>query len=185
LEKLNLDVAIWELLGDKKTFRKEGVFMRNNQPVKMIFTVGNFLVEADVVEVQRKPTITKDGNIFRRIKIRDEEHEAILVVWGSKSNRRNLDLFSSPFMPERIRIKYPVRPSDRYIMKYGVALWAHQDITIIETITSKDPSVFRDPDEEWEENEDLHGSIDQLPDGYEDILHPEGEGDYDSEFDFY
>ena len=59
MEKLNLDVAIWELLGDKKTFRKEGVFMRNNQPVKMIFTVGNFLVEADVVEVQRKPTITK------------------------------------------------------------------------------------------------------------------------------
>lgn len=178
MEKLDLDVAIWELYGDKKTFKREGIFMRNNQPVKTMFTVGNFYMEVKVVEVSI-PFITKNGNIFRRIKIRDDDHEAILVVWGNKSNRRNLYLFSAPPMPERIRIKYPVKPFDYYIRAYGVALWAHQDITILEVRSSKYLSVFVNQDETW--NED----IDRLPEGYEDILHPEGEGDYDSDFDIY
>ena len=98
--------------------------MRDNKPAKTLFTVGNFYIEVDVVEVQMRTALTRNGNIFRRIKIRDQEHEAVLLVWGNKYNRKNLDLFSTTHpSPKRIRIKYPVKPFDHYIQKYGVGLW--------------------------------------------------------------
>ena len=69
----------------------------------------------------------------------------------------------------------------------------HQDITVIKDLTKRDHFVFVDEMEEdlgeveWEDEtidyDENIGYQDYLPHGYEDVLHPEGEGDYDSDYD--
>lgn len=115
------------------------------------FTVGNFSMEVDVVEIQIKRQTTSRGNIFCRVKIRDESREAILVVWGDEHNHRNVDIFAGYKIPKRIRITYPVKPLDYYIERYGVDLWAHQDITVIDVLETKtnDTSAVRRRDKDF------------------------------------
>jgi hypothetical protein len=118
----------------KKTDWKMGVFMRGWKPKETIFTVVDFYVEADVIEVEERDVWTKEGNILTRLKVRDESGDATLVVWGSEDNQRNLELLRREPKPQQIQIIHPVRPFDEYIFLHKVDLWAHQDLTKIEII---------------------------------------------------
>lgn len=91
----------------------------------------DFYIEVDVREVQERDVRTSKG-LLTRLKVGDGTREAILVVWGSDSNRKNLDLVSKQ-TPKRIRVESPVRPDDQYIQQ-GVGLWAHEGITRIQAL---------------------------------------------------
>ena len=132
MEKVSIDTAIKELHEyGARTRMKKGIFMRNMKPVETDFTIGDFYVEANVVEVEVRDKWTQDGNIFTRLKVRDESREAVLVVWGRKDNQKSLKLFRKEFNHLRIRIIHPVRPFNEYIEKYEVDLWAHEELTEI------------------------------------------------------
>lgn len=92
------------------------------------WTYGDFFIEADVREVEERDVRTSKG-LLTRLRIKDGTKEGVLVVWGSDTNRKNLDLVSTQ-TPKRIRIELPVRPDDQYIER-GVNLWAHEEISRI------------------------------------------------------
>ncbi len=90
-----------------------------------------FYLEVELLGIEEKGT-TQHGNIFVRVKVKDEETTATLVVWGSSENMRNIKVVEK--RPEKIRIIRPIRPSDWARIRYKVDLWAHEQITRIEKI---------------------------------------------------
>lgn len=91
-----------------------------------------FYFEVEVVEVQ-EDSVTSSGNYFVRLKIKDETMDAILVVWGSKNNQTNINLFKGS-IPKKIRLSTPIRPSQWAIDRYGVDFWAHESQSKVEII---------------------------------------------------
>ncbi|WP_202320768.1 hypothetical protein [Archaeoglobus neptunius] len=67
-----------------------------------------------------------------RVKIKDEETTATLVVWGSSGNKRNVELVERE--SEMIRIIRPVKPSYWARTGYKIDLWAHERVTRIEEV---------------------------------------------------
>jgi len=120
MQQTDLDTAIKEIHGRGAATKRKGNW-----------TVGDFYIEVDVREVQERDVRTSKG-LLTRLKVGDGTREAILVVWGSDSNRKNLDLVSKQ-IPKRIRVESPVRPDDQYIQQ-GVGLWAHEGITRIQAL---------------------------------------------------
>jgi hypothetical protein len=120
MRQVDLDTATKELHGRGASTKSDGNW-----------TFGDFYIEVDVHGVlERDVETSKDP--LTRLRVVDGPREAILVVWGSGSNRKNLDLVSKQ-TPGRIRVESPVRPDDRYIGQ-GVDLWAHERITRIEAL---------------------------------------------------
>jgi len=119
MRQVDLDTAIKELHGRGPETKREGNW-----------TFGDFYIEVDVHQVEERDIRTSKG-LLTRLRVGDGIREAILVVWGSDSNRKNLDLVSTQ-TPRRIRVTLPVRPDDQYIGE--VDLWAHERITQIEAL---------------------------------------------------
>jgi hypothetical protein len=117
--QVDLDTAIKELRARGASTKTEGKW-----------TFGDFYIEVDVHEVLESDVLTPKGPLTR-LRVGDGSREAILVVWGSDSNRRNLELVSRR-TPRRIRVESPVRPDDKYIEE--VNLWAHERITRIQAL---------------------------------------------------
>jgi len=90
-----------------------------------------FYLEVELLGVEERG-ITQRGNIFVRVKVKDEETTATLVVWGSSENKRNIEVVERG--PEKIRIIRPVRPSHWARTDYKVDLWAHERVTKIEEV---------------------------------------------------
>lgn len=90
-----------------------------------------FYLEVELLGVEERG-ITRHGNIFVRVKVKDEETTATLVVWGSSKNKRNIEVLEGK--PKKIRIIRPIRPRNWARERYKVDLWAHEDITKIEEL---------------------------------------------------
>jgi hypothetical protein len=93
--------------------------------------INDFYVEVEVLNVERR-MITSKGNIFVRALIKEGDTIAILVVWGSVKNTKNIEVIERN--PAKIRIIRPVKPSEWAKRGYGVDVWAHENITKIEEI---------------------------------------------------
>jgi hypothetical protein len=121
MQRTSLNAAIKELHSHGSMTSRKGNF-----------TVGDFCVKVNIIGVEESEARTRAGSLFTRLRVEDEG-QGVLVVRGSDRNRKNLDLVTRR-TPARIRVKVPVRPHDEYIEKYGVDMWAHEDLSVIEVI---------------------------------------------------
>jgi len=73
--------------------------------------------------------VAAKGNVFVGAEIEESDFRAVLVVWCSKNNTRNIEVVEKG--PSKIRIIRPVKPSELAVRDYNVSLWAHENITRI------------------------------------------------------
>ncbi|MFX0172059.1 MAG: hypothetical protein ACFE9L_09070 [Candidatus Hodarchaeota archaeon] len=84
-------------------------------------------VEVFLDEIQERRYTSSKGNILTRIKVYDNEKtSAIIVVWGSKNEQKNLNLIDQLKQGDKFFFSYPKRPASWAIDQYGVDFWIHE-----------------------------------------------------------